>query len=142
MSANGVANAKQRILDRYEATPPWPCKGCGLPFKPPFGISWGNKKYCDKPECQHAKELARQKSVKESNKRNLARQAEMYRSTRRSGVGPDKDRKWPCQDCGKMSDYRLHCPACKARRLAKEDSWFDDYAVETISLSDMGLIPY
>ena len=140
MSANGEANVKQKIRERYEATPAWPCKGCGETFKPPFGISWGNVKYCQKSECQHAKYANRQKSVKESNKRYLARQCDMYRSTRRSGVGKDKDKKWPCQDCGKMSDGRLHCPACKARILARDDSWLSEYSVGTIDLSRMGVM--
>lgn len=138
MSAQGEANAKQKARDRYEVTPPRPCKGCGKPFKPPFGISWNNIKYCKKPECQRAKEVNRQKSVKESNNRHrIAKGYDTYRSTRRSGLGPYKNRMWPCQDCGRMSDNRLHCPACKAKRIAREDSWLAEYSVvETIGIHD------
>ena len=136
MSANGQANAKQRILARYEATTPWPCKGCGEPFKPPFGISWGNIKYCQKPECQHAKELNRQKSVKES----LARHKIKSYLSRTDGLDKRQDRQWPCRDCGKLSDNRLHCPDCKARRIAKEGSWLSDYPIGTIDVSNMGIL--
>ena len=137
MSANGEANAKQRIRDRYEATPPWPCQACGGLMKPPFGISWNNRKYCDKPECQRIKELNRQKSVKESMARRKYQPPYLSRT---DGLSKAKDRKWPCQDCGRMSDNRLHCPECKDRRIARDGSWLDEYAIQSIDIASMGVM--
>jgi DNA-directed RNA polymerase subunit RPC12/RpoP len=106
-------------------------------MKPPFGISWNNKRYCDKPECQHAKELTRQRSVKESQARHKAKSTYLSRS---DGLSKAQDRKWACRDCGKMSDNRLHCPECRARRLAKEDTRLSEYPIGTIDISNMGVL--
>ena len=129
------ADDKARRRAIWEAAPPKTCEECQRLFKPAFQSGWPKRKRC--PECML--------TPMEHNRRRRAEEKKGGpKHTKRPWHvnGLDLGKQWKCRGCGKMSNNRLDCPECKARILAKEDSWLDDYAVETLDIANMGLMPY
>lgn len=133
MSQHGNDLQRQRRIEAHQRNGWRKCSACGNSFLPPFGMGKGASKYCDNPDCQAIKS----DRAKESRYAYAARSREQGLTSKYKSRG----RQWPCRLCGKMSDNRLDCPECKARILARDDSWCD-YPIETIDICNMGLIPY
>ena len=129
-------NAKDRAKRKavWEAAPMIKCAECGIVFKPEFQSGWRKRKRC----------VACRLTPAEHNRRRRAQPpSDRPKHTKRPWhVGQGIGKQWKCRGCGKMSNNRLDCPECKAKILAREDSWLDDYSVQTIDLANMGLIPY
>lgn len=113
---NEKARAKRRAI--WQAAPLKICVECHQTFRPPFISGWQRRKRC--PGCRLP--------AYEAQRRHRDR----VKHERKARHWPDRaGKQWPCQDCGKMSDNRLHCPDCKARRLA--GGGMDEYQlVETV----------
>ena len=124
---------KRRAI--WEAAPHKVCEECHRLFKPVFQSGWPKRKRCPACMLTPGEHNRRRRALPKQDQPKHTKRPWRWETV---GVG----RQWKCRGCGKMSNNRLDCPECKSRILAREDSWVEDYNIETISLSNMGLIPY
>ena len=127
--------------------PPRPCEHCGKNFTPskPFA---NREAFCPEPVCQVAKKeeyKKRQIKAKKLYKQKVKSRIDYQIATQKTvkleadfiaecvakSFEVIEDKKWPCQDCGKMSDNRMHCPDCKRDRLRIAGRCDGDYVYFT-----------